>query len=300
VESSLQFALNSGHSVATDESAIQLSHLYLLPTKLLKRGQTPPVYPLRLGPLAPRKDGGLAAVVESWTLHQWGPDLSESTSAPWRDTVNNEEDIRGVYAGQDGYFVGTDSGLVAFVKPDGGQELIERAHTEKANYDSRDGVLATTLAEDAGLAVAGTLRGQIKLYDLQQKNRAPISITDAHDREIVAMTITSDGQMLASGSADGVLKFWQHKADRIKLLFEMTNVQTGFVQMDFSADGSHLYLLRQGERGIRRLNVKELSRLFSQSGLGWAGLRNLGGCHGASREGDQHRSRVILEERKRE
>jgi len=269
VESDLQFDLNSGHSASNDESAIQLSHLYLLPSKLLKRGQTPPVYPLRLGPLAPRKDGGLAAVVESWTLHQWGPDLSESTSALWRDTVNNEEDIRGVYAGQDGYFVGTDSGLVALVKSNGSQEIIEYVDAEKGGYDSRDGVLATAIAEDADLAVAGTQRGQIKLYDLQQKNGAPISITDAHDREIVALTMTPDGQTLASGSADGVLRIWRRRDETFELLYELTNVRTPVVMLKLSQSGNKLYLLRNGERGVRRIDLQQLRRHFFHMGIGW-------------------------------
>ncbi|HQZ67706.1 MAG TPA: WD40 repeat domain-containing serine/threonine protein kinase, partial [Planctomycetaceae bacterium] len=64
VESDLKLALNSDQSVANGESVIQLGHLYLLPSKQLKRGRTAPVFPLRLGPLVPRKDGGLAAVVE--------------------------------------------------------------------------------------------------------------------------------------------------------------------------------------------------------------------------------------------
>ncbi len=268
VESNLQFELNPGYSASNDESAIQLSHLYLLPTKLLKRGQTSPIFPLRLGPLARQKDGGLAAVIESWTLHQWGPELSESISAPWRDADNNEEDIRGVCAGTDGYVVGTDSGLVALVRPDGSQDIVERVNAEKGGYDPRDGVLATVFAEEAGLAAAGTLNGQIKLYNLQQSKEAPISVTEAHDREIAAMAITSDGQYLATGSADGVLKVWRTTTDRLELLFEIANVRTCFVRMEFSADGNHLYVLRQGERGIRRLDVSELSRIFSRNGLG--------------------------------
>ncbi len=269
VESNLQFDLNSGHSAANDESTIQLSQLYLLPSKLLKRGQTPPAYPMRLGPLAPRKDGGLAAVIESWTLHQWGPDLSESTSAPWRDAANNEEDIRGVCAGTDGYLVGTDSGLVALVKANGSQELIEGVDAGKGGYDSRDGVLATAMAEDADLAMAGTQRGQIKLYDLQQKNGTSISITDAHDREIVAMASTPDGKILATGSADGVLKLWRLRNHTLEFLFELTRDRNPVIQMSLSRTGDALYLLRTGERGVRRIDLQQLRDQFARLGIGW-------------------------------
>jgi WD40 repeat protein len=269
VESNLHFESSSGETVAEKSSSIQVGHLFLMPWKRLTRGQTSPVYPLRLGPLARRWDNGLAAVVESWTLYQWNSDLSGVASAPWQDIANSTEDILGVSASRQGCFVGTDSGLVAVVKPDGSQELIEGAHTENGPYDSRDGVLTSAVANEVDLAVVGTLRGQIKVYDLDGKRGAPVSITDAHDREIVALAITPNGQNLASAAADGVLRHWRRHDERLELLYELTSERTPIVKMSLSQDGRFLYVLRKGERGIRRIDLAQLGRHFSRLGIGW-------------------------------
>jgi hypothetical protein len=254
---------------SSDESAIQVGHLFLMPWKRLSRGKTSPTYPQRLGPLARRSDNGLAAVVENYTLYQWGSNLSESESAFWRDFANSEEGIEALSQSQHGSFVGTDSGLVAIVKADGSQDLVERAHTEDGSFDSRNGVLTNAVAADAGLAVVGTLRGQIKLYDLSVRKGAPKFITDAHEREIVATDISCTGQLIATTSADGVLKLWKVHSDRLELLFELTSVRTPAIRLQFSRDGEYLYVLRTGERGVRRIDLNHLEKLLSSTGIGW-------------------------------
>jgi WD40 repeat protein len=256
----------TGNNVGDHASGIGAGPLFLLPWKRVNRGNTPPVYPLRLGPIAKHGDKGLAAVIESWTLHHLSSDRPESTPALWRDADNYEEDIRGVSASRNGHFVGTDSGLVAIVKPDGSQELIERAHTEKGAYDSRDGVMATAVADSVDLAVVGTLRGQIKVYDLIDRTGAPTFVTDAHSREIVALTITDDGQLLASADAEGALRFWKRHPDQLELLFEMTANKSPIQSMQFSRDGD-LYFLRQGHRGVLKLELDQLAAHFRNCGL---------------------------------
>jgi hypothetical protein len=262
VESDLHFDSSPGDNA----TAIEIGPLFLLPWKRVKRGNTPPVYPLRLGPIAQQGDKGLAAVIESWTLHQLSSDRPESAAVLWRDTDNDEEDIRGVSACRNGHFVGTDSGLVAIVKPDGSQQLIERAHTEKGAYDSRDGVLATAVADSVDLAFVGTLRGQIKVYDLTERTGAPTFVTDAHSREIVAIAITENGHLLASADAEGAIRFWKRHPDRLELLFEMTANKSPIRSMQFSRDGD-LYLLRQGHRGVLKLELDELETHFRNCGL---------------------------------
>lgn len=266
-ESDLHFVSNPGDGAVDNESSIEVGGLFLLPWQRVKRGRTPAVYPLRLGPLAPQIGGGLAAVIDSYALSQWGPDLSETTAAPWTDSLNSEEDIRGVSASNRGSLVGTDSGLVALIKPDGSQELIDGAHTDKSAHDSREGVLATAIADDANVAVAGTLRGQIKFYDLQEQSGSPVSVTDAHSREIVAIAFTRDGRLLASAAADGSLRFWNRHSDRLELLFEMTTQTVPMRKMMFSSDARYLYTLRNNERGIRRIDLSQLSGLFEEYGI---------------------------------
>jgi WD40 repeat protein/tRNA A-37 threonylcarbamoyl transferase component Bud32 len=270
VETDLHFDSKTGNNASDHASGIGAGPLFLLPWKRVNRGNTPPVYPLRLGPIAKHGHTGIAAVIESWTLHHLSSDRPESTPALWRDADNYEEDIRGVSASRNGHFVGTDSGLVAIVKPDGSEELIERAHTETKDYDSRDGVLATAVAESVDLAAVGTLRGQIRIYDLIERTGAPTFVTDAHSREIVALAFTKNGQLLASADAEGALRFWKRHADRLELLFEMTANKTPVVSMQFSRAGD-LYFLRQGHRGVLKLELDELAAHFRNCQLAFDG-----------------------------
>lgn len=264
--SDLRFAAKDDESGEVDGLSILPGDFYLIPWQRVRRGKSSHSFPLRLGPLSSREDGGLLAVVESWTLHQWSPDLSAVDGVPWRDSANDEEDIRGFSKSRNGHFVGTDSGLVAMIKPDGGQDLIEGAHTENGSYDSRDGVLSAAVVDSVNLAVVGTLRGQIKVYDLTARTKRPVYVADAHSREIVAIATTENGQLLASADAEGALRFWKRHADRLELLFEMTATTSPIQSMQFSQDGG-LYLLRHGHRAVMRLELEDLAAHFRNCGL---------------------------------
>ena len=265
-QSDLHFATRIDDSGPADGLSILPGDLYLIPWQRVRRGKSAHSFPARLGPLLSREDGGLAAVVESWTLHQWSSDLSAVDGVPWRDSANDEEDIRGFCRTRAGHIVGTDSGLVAIAKPDGGQDLIEGVHTENGSYDSRDGVLAAAVADGVDIAVVGTLRGQIKMFDLIEKTGRPICIADAHSREIVAIAINDNGQLVASADAEGALRFWKRHANQLELLFEMTANKSPIQTMQFSQDGD-LYLLRQGHRGVIRLELEDLAAHFRSCGL---------------------------------
>ncbi len=206
-----------GNSEGDNTSASYAGDLYLLLWKRLKRGKTEPLYPLRPGPLIKRHDGGLAAVVERWTLYHWQPNQLNANANFWRDSANSEEDIRSLSSGLGGIFLGTDSGVAAIVHLDGGTLGLKRERTSDGSYDSRDGVLATATDRAGNLAATGTLQGQIKLYNPQPAINAPASVTEAHAREITAMSMTADGQMLVSASGDGELKFWRVHNERLEL-----------------------------------------------------------------------------------
>ena len=240
--------------------------LFLLPWKMMKRGSTPPAYPLRLGPICVRSDGGLAAVVESWTLNQWNSERKGSYPEYWRDFDNSEEDMHGLVANDDGVVVGTDSGLVALVHEDGQATFLEKARTETGAYDSRDGVTAIAGDEQNTIAAAGNLRGEIRLFELPAGRGVPAFVTDAHRSQIVALAISENGQRLASADIEGALKFWKRHPDRLELLFEMTANKTPIHSMKFSQNGD-LFLLRKESRGLLRLELDELAAHFQNCGL---------------------------------
>ncbi len=240
--------------------------LFLLPWKMMKRGSTPPVYPLRLGPICLRNDGGVTAVVESWTLNQWNSELKVSHPEYWRDFDNSEEDIHGLVATDGGVVVGTDSGVVALVHENGEETFLEKARAVTGSYDSRDGVTAIAVSDQNQVAAAGNLRGQIRLFELPAGRGVPAFVTDAHRSQIVSLAITENGQRLASADSNGALKLWKRHPDRLELLFEMTANKTPIQSMKFSQDGD-LYLLRQESRGLLRLELDGLTAHFRNGGL---------------------------------
>ena len=218
-----------------------------------------------LGPLSGRGDGGISCTVRRTWVHQWNGDLGQQTAKPWQDFINSQEDVGDVSAAYDQTFVGSDSGVVVLLDSTGQRRLLQDG--EKASTNTEDRISATTMAHDGGFAVAGSGGGQLRIYDLQSPKNAPAFITDAHSRSISTVSISKDGQLVASAAEDGSLRFWKRLPDQLELLFEMTNDEVPVVEMQLSPGGEFLYLLRRGDRGVRRLDVGRLMSLFHDNGL---------------------------------
>jgi serine/threonine protein kinase/WD40 repeat protein len=218
-----------------------------------------------LSPLAGRGDGGLSCTVRSSWLHQWNGDLGQQTAKPWQDFINSQEDVGAVSAAYDQTFVGSDSGVVVLLDAAGARRLLQDG--EKASTNTKDRITAAAITNDGAFAVAGSAGGQLRMYDLQTPKNAPAFITDAHSRSIVAVSVSNDGQLVASAAEDGVLRFWKRLPNQLELIFEMTNDAVPVIEMQLSPGGEFLYLLRQGERGVRRLDIGRLMMLFKDNGL---------------------------------
>jgi WD40 repeat protein len=218
-----------------------------------------------LGPLAGRGDGGLSCTVRKSWLHQWNGDLGQQMAKPWQDFINSQEDVGDVSAAYDQTFVGSDSGVVVLLDLTGQRRLLQDG--ERASTNTRDRITATAITHDGGFAVAGSAGGQLRIYDLRSPKNAPAFITDAHSRSISTVSISDDGQLVASAAEDGSLRFWKRLPNQLELLFEMTNDSVPLVEMQLSPNGEFLYLLRDGERGVRRLDLGRLMMLFRDNGL---------------------------------
>lgn len=242
-----------------NEDAVLVGDVYLFPTAD-EHGKE-----MLLSPIAGRGDGGLSCTVRSSWLHQWNSDLGQQAAKPWQDFINSQEDVGDVSAAYDQTFVGSDSGVVVLLNSAGERRLLQDG--EKASTSSRDRITATAITHDGGFAVAGSAGGQLRMYDLESPKNAPAFITDAHSRSISAASISDDGMLVASAADDGSLRFWKRLPNQLELIFEMTNDSVPIVEMQLSPDGEFLYLLRQRERGVRRLDIGRLMSLFKQNGL---------------------------------
>lgn len=241
------------------DDTVRVGDIYLFPTAD-KHGKE-----VQLGPLAARGDGGLSCTVRRSWLHQWDAGLGQQTAPPWQDFINSQEDVAAVSAAFDQTFVGSDSGLVVLLDPSGQRRLLQDG--EKASTNSRDRITAMAITQDGGFGVAGSDGGQLRFYDLRSAKNAPAFITDAHNRPLAAVGISDDGQLIASAAEDGSLRLWKRLADHLELHFEMTNDSRSISKLELSPDGEFLYFLREGERGVRRLEIAALMTLFADHGL---------------------------------
>ena len=245
--------------VSSGDNAVLVGDVYLFPIAD-DNGKE-----VLLGPLAGRGDGGLSCTVRSSWLHQWNGDLGQQTAKPWQDFINSQEDVGDVSAAYDQTFVGSDSGVVVLLDSTGQRRLLQDG--ERASTNTRDRITATAITHDGGFAVAGSAGGQLRIYDLRSPKNAPAFITDAHSRSISTVSISNDGQLVVSAAEDGSLRFWKRLPNQLELIFEMTNDSVQIVEMKLSPGGDFLYLLRQGERGVRRLDLGRLMMLFQGNGL---------------------------------
>ena len=104
-------------------------------------------------------------------------------------------------------------------------------------------------------------------YDLMSAQNAPAFSTNAHARALTAISLDHDAHIVATAADDGALRLWKRHSGTLELVFELTNDLTPIQEMHLSPNGDFLYLLRPGERGVRRLDIDRLMRIFETHGL---------------------------------
>ena len=104
-------------------------------------------------------------------------------------------------------------------------------------------------------------------YDLRSAQNAPAFSTNAQTRAFTAISLDHDAHIVATAADDGALRLWKRHSGTLELVFELTNDSTPIQEMQLSPNGEFLYLLRKGERGVRRLDIDRLMRIFETHGL---------------------------------
>ncbi len=144
---------------------------------------------------------------------------------------------------------------------DGYETVIQPANTKNGPFDSRDGVAAVDFAQNTSLAIAGTLRGQIKVYDLK-KPGGTVFLFDAHEREITALSIDDDAKLIATAAGDGSLRIWNVLDQKASLHFEYTGRSNRISQLKLIDNGRKLLILRDGEVGVVQLDLERFDAVF--------------------------------------
>jgi WD40 repeat protein len=123
---------------------------------------------------------------------------------------------------------------------------------------------AIALSPDESLVVAGFLDGRIAT--LGTPNLQTVVSLSRHANGVRSLAFSPDGQLLASGSEDRLIRLWRRANDGFEELFVLRNpspVRT----VRFSHDGASLLVLGKEERGIRIWHLDRLFRALRQEQL---------------------------------
>jgi hypothetical protein len=123
---------------------------------------------------------------------------------------------------------------------------------------------AVAISPDETLAVAGSSSGELIVAGLPDGKRR--SAVAAHAEEVVAVRSAANG-LWASGGRDGTVRLWRIEAGSLHELFALR--QAGPVRdLAFHADGVRLFVLLDGERGVRVFHLDRLRASLTALGLG--------------------------------
>ena len=126
--------------------------------------------------------------------------------------------------------------------------------------EKRDPVAATCLLLDPSgrWLLAGTPDGTVIGKDARTlEDRFSVRV---HDRAVTALAIRPDGEVLATGENDGLIRLWKMEDGRpAGLLLEMTGSAGRVSSLDFSPSGGEL--VSQSLGGIRKYEIGEVEGL---------------------------------------
>ncbi|MCA9051467.1 MAG: hypothetical protein KDA89_22165, partial [Planctomycetaceae bacterium] len=241
---------------------IRVGPMYLFPADPPNGGHR-----YRLLHLTGREDGGFALGVEH-RISQWTTDLSQPCGPQWSDVLNNEANIDTLCHSQAGVIVGSYSGRRVLL--DGNNEAVpiaqDKLHLSRSM--AFDGHAASAVAEGSLTAVLGNRGGQVQLFDLKQPAGPVLHEFQAHDVQIHALAVSVNADLIVTSDLNGLIRVWQQQHDQYELSFELDLSESPVVHLELSPDNRFLYILRLGERGLRRIDLSMLNTEFRKAGIG--------------------------------
>ena len=186
---------------------------------------------------------------------------------PCGSTTGGRPELACVRAGARVVVAGGENGYLRVLSPaDGGVRKCEcfevsadTVLTERANT-----VGVVDLSADETRAVAGTEDGRLWLVDVPTATR--LANWPAHGGRVTAVAFGPTGEWLASGGRDRDVRLWRRTATGYApyLTFPAGRPVR---QVVFTADGTKLVVLREGDSAARVWHLDELRKRFAENGL---------------------------------
>lgn len=152
-------------------------------------------------------------------------------------------------------------GSVFVLKPEG--KSVTRAHTFPHPGDP---VSAVALAPDESVAAVGTRNGRLRLCRLADESEVAL---DAHAGAVVGVSFRRDGEVLATGGKDRVVRFWRRTGGTFEPLFAVSNLPSAVLSVEFSWADDRLLVLLTNEHAARVWDTARLREHLDGLGLGW-------------------------------
>ena len=251
----LRLASGTGNEERMDDS-IEVQFVGLVPIREKKSGRED----RSIGPVSVHDDGSGVGVLEDTVLLRW-PKESSTANLVWSDAVNDFASIRALSSSQSATTAATWFGHAYKVQQGSTVQPLQKAL--RGEHRGINEVFSMASTNDGSFVVAGNAGGELVCYPLQSLSGPTADAgtsfrIQAHRDAVTAVAVTDDGNWIASGARNGDLRIWHRQLKGFELFMEMHVTDRAWRQLDFNASGDILVTLREGERGVRLLDFKQL------------------------------------------
>ncbi len=130
-----------------------------------------------------------------------------------------------------------------------------------------DPVLAVAFTPDDAIVVAGTQNGKLRV--IRTADKTEFASVRAHPGGVTAISVSRDGNLLATGGRDRTVRFWKRTGDRFEPLFAVGDLPSGVREVQFSPTDGSLLILLVNEHAVRVWDTDRLNAQLTELKLGW-------------------------------
>ena len=256
--------LNAGES--SGETTVQVREAYAFPQSTYTRQN------FTIGPMTGLDDGTCICITDDNHLKFWADGALEP-DREWFDRPNDAPGLRCVDARANAVLTGTRFGNGFLLDTDANGQRIHGSLLDEGAENGRS-ITCGVLSSRGTIGIFGHMDGSLTCYPLHAPEGAgrltpsadPI-MAAPHDTKVTAVATNADGTLIASGSDSGQLSLHERTDSGLQPWFSLSLLTSAVRQLEFSPDGTRLYILCNRERGVRVLNLDVLESHFEAAGL---------------------------------
>lgn len=123
------------------------------------------------------------------------------------------------------------------------------------------------------MAVVGFRSGELMLSKVSQATKADFVLENLPQTKTLSndaiTAIAISGRLVATGDANGSVRFWQLREDQLDVLFTLHDLPFAVKKMRFNAEGTNLAILTDHSYDIKILKIDSIRRRLDDYSLNW-------------------------------